>query len=62
MNQNNSQNDNQGLINCADLISPLPFFTRVIYFSLIGTWLLDIITGLSSLYLSCSVPNTFFDL
>jgi hypothetical protein len=58
MNQNNGQGE-PALPNCADIIRPLPFWTRVVYFGLIISWLFDFITRFPSEYLACSVQKIF---
>lgn len=55
MNQNNNQGQQPGLVNCAELIGKLPFWTRVVYFSLVGSWILDLITGIPSSFIASSV-------
>lgn len=57
MNQPNQQQ--MGGINCMEFINKLPFFTRVLYFSIASLWLLDLVSGIPKSLLGANVENTY---
>lgn len=57
-----NQPGNEGLFNCAEELGKLPFFTRLVYFSLAISWFLELISGLPSALFESSVSTTFSSL
>jgi hypothetical protein len=54
-------NDNSqgGLLDLGAVIGKIPFWSRVLFFSLVLTWLLDLLTGIPASYMASSINNTF---
>lgn len=58
MSSNNNSESSIMLPNCRDYIKELPFWTRCIYFGLIGCWFIDLFTSLSTELIASGVKNT----
>lgn len=55
-------NDNSqgGLLDLGAEIGKIPFWSRALFFALIATWLLDLLTGIPASFLASSIDNTIY--
>ncbi len=58
----NDMNDNSqgGMIDLRAVIGKIPFWSRFLFFGMLATWLLDLVTGIPAAYMASSIKNTIY--
>ena len=58
----NYMNDNNqgGMIDLREVVGKIPFWTQFLFFGLLVSWLLDLLTGIPAAYIASSINNTIF--
>lgn len=55
-----NENSQGGLIDLGAVIGKIPFWSRVMFFGLLITWVLNLVTGIPASVLASSINNTIY--